>query len=321
MRLMAMTLPQEFAWLASVSGASAIFLWDEDDLAGPNGVATHLHTFLNQVAPDVHETNAAAARYATATGEAEFGAFARHWNTLTTNTATSPEPSTDTGFGSGENGGSADALQITAGVVGLLGLAAGGIVLSKTGVLTRLALLAQHMAASAAAGPAGALTAAQAIATTRVANTATTHQLIKYLTEKIAPHLRRASDLLQGRLPALERPGGYGKPPMGAKGGERMDIGRRRGDRDSDRREGETPLCRTCRNPADHRCTCNRDPVIGDHPSACDHCGRPAKICFTRPCSKKRPTYGGDSSDCDHCGRPIKICFTRPCSKKRPRYG
>ncbi|WP_346155407.1 hypothetical protein [Nonomuraea recticatena] len=280
---MAMTLPQESAWLASVSGASAIFLWDEDALAGPNSVATHLHTFLNQVAPDVHETNTAAARYATATGGAEFGAFARHWNTLTTNTATSPEPSTDTGFGSGENGGSADALQITAGVVGLLGLAAGGIVLSKTGVLTRLALLAQHMAASAAAGPAGALTAAQAVATTRVANTATTHQLLKYLTEKIAPHLRRASDaLLQGRLPALERPGGYRKPPMGAKGGERMDIGRRPRD------AGGPPLCLTCRNPA-HRCTCNRDPYVGnDHPFACSNCGRLIKHCVVRPCSKHR---------------------------------
>ncbi|GAA2699241.1 hypothetical protein [Nonomuraea recticatena] len=193
---MAVTLHQEVAWLASVTGAAAVFLWNEDALAGPNGVATHLHTFLNQAAPGAHETNAAAARYATATSGAESKAFAQHLNTLTTNTAaspaaspaTSPETSTGsepgTGTGSGDTGGSADPLQIAAGVTVLLGLASGGIVLYKTGVLARLAWCAQQMAASAAAGPAGALTAAQAIATTRVANT-TTSQLLQHLTKTV----------------------------------------------------------------------------------------------------------------------------------------
>ncbi|GAA2700298.1 hypothetical protein [Nonomuraea recticatena] len=201
---MAMTLPQEHAWLASVTGASAVFLWNEDAL---NSLTTHLNAFLNQATPGVYETNAAGARHATAITGPAADAFNQHLNNLIAPHTTS------TSTGSGDTGGSADPLQIAAMVAGLLGLAAAGVVLVKTGVLARLAWCAQQMVASAAAGPGGALTTAQAIATTRTANTATAHQLLKYLTERIAPHLRRASDALPHgrRYPVLDVPGGrYG---------------------------------------------------------------------------------------------------------------
>ncbi|GAA2699068.1 hypothetical protein [Nonomuraea recticatena] len=219
---MALTLPQEHAWLAAATGATAIFLWDEDALAGPNGVAAHLSTFLNQVTPGVHETNTAAARYAAATSGPESHAFARHWNTFTANTGTSPEPGRDSEAGTGTDidsapgdaGGTTDPLQIAAGAAVLLSLAAAGIVLFKTGILARLAWCAQQLAFSGAAGPSGALTAAQAIATTRVANTATTHQLLQHLADKIAPRLRHYSAaLLRGRHPAPDSLGGYGNAP------------------------------------------------------------------------------------------------------------
>jgi hypothetical protein len=199
---MAMTLPQEHAWLASVTGASAVFLWNEDVL---NSLTTHLNAFLNQATPGVHETNAAGARHATATTGPAADAFTQHLDNLIAPHTTST--------GSGDTGGSADPLQIAAMVAGLLGLAAAGVVLVKTGVLARLAWCAQQMIASAAAGPGGALTTAQAIATTRTANTATAHQLLKYLTGGIAPHLRRASDALPHgrRYPVMDVPGGrYG---------------------------------------------------------------------------------------------------------------
>ncbi|GAA2700516.1 hypothetical protein [Nonomuraea recticatena] len=218
---MAMTLPQELTWLASVTGATAIFLWDEDALAGPNGLATHLHTFLNQVAPGVHETNAAAARYAAAASGAESDAFPQHWNAFTAST----EPGD---AGSGDTGGTTDPLQIAGWAVVLFGLAAGGVILFKTGVLARLAWCAQQMAASAAAGPGGALTAAQAVATIRAANAVTSRQLRQHLEEKLALILRRYSALLHGRRPALDGQDGYGKLPTPAKGGDRADMGRRR---------------------------------------------------------------------------------------------
>ncbi|MFC7723174.1 hypothetical protein [Nonomuraea recticatena] len=167
----------KYAEVASLVGVPAeLFVWDPEAL---EGLARTINTYLHDANPGMQEAESAAGQYTAATSGGEGDAFDQHWQAIAA-------------------GGDSGDLSTTAGwTAGLLSLGAIAIKIAQTSVVTQLAWCAPQLAASVAAGPAGALNAARAIATARATIGAIVRKLTDRLERLIAPKLRQAGELFR----------------------------------------------------------------------------------------------------------------------------
>jgi hypothetical protein len=167
----------KYAEVASLMGVPAeLFVWNPDAL---EGMAETINAFRRDVSPGMQEAESAAGQYAAASSGSEGDAFDQHWQAIAA------------------GGDSGDLSTIAGWAASLLSLGAIAIKIAQTAVVTQLAWCAPQVAASVAAGPAGALNAARAIATARATIGAIVRKLTDRLDRLIAPKLHQAGELFR----------------------------------------------------------------------------------------------------------------------------
>lgn len=214
---MSLTLPSHLESLASVTGATEIFTFDETALAAAGRA---IASFCSQASPALAASEAAADRYVAAIGGASSDAFVGHWNTLAS------------------SGHAGTLMNASASLATVLEVAAHAVTVVKVAVMGYLTWCAARLAAAALTGVGGVVISAHVILQTRTMNGTVIRRLFAHLMDILIPVLRRQLHTLYDMLSRVNLPQIGSRPafdiPLGGhtdrlwgpmpKGSERMDM-------------------------------------------------------------------------------------------------